>query len=392
MAPIGRSEEAPAPTASAANSAGSAGASNETQSVAKTAGRPLERRGSSVDPRMRNPSPLPTQPKPNARSASWRQESTPGSVDTAAASASADLMMMEELTLGEQIDVPDADEMLDEFSLAEIRIASSQLKMGKFLGEGQFGSVNEAVLTRPDCKISVAVKTFKEGAEATDVRLFLKEASLMSRLHHSNIVELIGVCTTGGLRIVTELMPLGALHNYLRGNKTTLTETHLVRFMWQVTAAMAYLESMKLVHRCGCCRAHVCARVRAQPHCAARSAADAGAAGPRDFGKLSSDLATRNILLQSEQVCKVSDFGLSRLLDDSNYYFSAGGRLPIRWMAPESINYGRYTSASDVWSFGPRRPRRSPRGRAYGRTAGAPNAHARVGVSASARQALRAGK
>ncbi|KAG7253478.1 hypothetical protein CRUP_033812 [Coryphaenoides rupestris] len=72
------------------------------------------------------------------------------------------------------------------------------------------------------------------------------------------------------------------------------------------------------------------------------------------MGYVHRDLAARNILVNSNLVCKVSDFGLSRVLEDDPEaeYTTRGGKIPIRWTAPEAIAYRKFTSASDVWSYG----------------------------------------
>jgi serine/threonine protein kinase len=64
------------------------------------------------------------------------------------------------------------------------------------------------------------------------------------------------------------------------------------------------------------------------------------------------DLATRNILLNQNFVCKISDFGLSRNLNKSIYYVTSGGKIPLRWTAPEALFHRKYSSSSDVWSYG----------------------------------------
>ncbi|TMS10010.1 Ephrin type-A receptor 3 [Larimichthys crocea] len=73
-----------------------------------------------------------------------------------------------------------------------------------------------------------------------------------------------------------------------------------------------------------------------------------------DMSYVHRDLAARNILVNSNLVCKVSDFGLSRVLEDDPEaaYTTKGGKIPIRWTAPEAIAYRKFTSASDVWSYG----------------------------------------
>ncbi|KAJ8374266.1 hypothetical protein SKAU_G00048460 [Synaphobranchus kaupii] len=117
--------------------------------------------------------------------------------------------------------------------------------------------------------------------------------------------------------IVTEFMENGALDSFLRLNDGQFTVIQLVGMLRGIAAGMKYLSDMNYVHR---------------------------------------DLAARNILVNSNLVCKVSDFGLSRFLEDDpndpTYTSSLGGKIPIRWTAPEAIAYRKFTSASDVWSYG----------------------------------------
>lgn len=64
------------------------------------------------------------------------------------------------------------------------------------------------------------------------------------------------------------------------------------------------------------------------------------------------DIAARNVLVSARDCVKLADFGLSRWVEDQSYYKASKGKLPIKWMAPESINFRRFTTASDVWMFG----------------------------------------
>eukprot|EP00054_Salpingoeca_dolichothecata_P027791 m.205453 g.205453 ORF g.205453 m.205453 type:complete len:1103 (+) comp26047_c3_seq4:941-4249(+) len=197
-------------------------------------------------------------------------------------------------------------------TLADIEIPAQQLVLGDKLGEGEFGEVVQGVLQAPGkAPVSVAVKVLKaKGGDQT--LAFMTEANSMVTLDHPNIVRLLGVCTKEPMKLITELVPLGALNKYLRKNKTTLVLDHLLNFVSQIAEGMSYLERMHFVHR---------------------------------------DLAARNILVASQSLVKISDFGLSRPIQ--NYYTSERkGKWPIKWYAPECIYFSKFTHKSDVWSFG----------------------------------------
>uniref|UniRef100_UPI003AAE55C7 ephrin type-B receptor 4b-like n=1 Tax=Centroberyx gerrardi TaxID=166262 RepID=UPI003AAE55C7 len=157
-----------------------------------------------------------------------------------------------------------------------------------------------------------------EGGHRQAEADFLSEASIMGQFQHPNIIHLEGVITTScPVMILTEFMENGALTASLQMNDGQFTTIQLVGMLRGIAAGMKYLSEMSFVHR---------------------------------------DLAARNILVNSNLVCKVSDFGLSRFLtensSDPTYTSSLGGKIPIRWTAPEAIAYRKFTSASDAWSYG----------------------------------------
>ncbi|XP_031814716.1 ephrin type-A receptor 3 isoform X2 [Sarcophilus harrisii] len=194
---------------------------------------------------------------------------------------------------------------------------ATNISIDKVVGAGEFGEVCSGRLKLPSKKeISVAIKTLKVGYTEKQRRDFLGEASIMGQFDHPNIIRLEGVVTKSKpVMIVTEYMENGSLDSFLRKHDAQFTVIQLVGMLRGIASGMKYLSDMGYVHR---------------------------------------DLAARNILINSNLVCKVSDFGLSRILEDDPEaaYTTRGGKIPIRWTSPEAIAYRKFTSASDVWSYG----------------------------------------
>uniref|UniRef100_A0A673AYX9 Ephrin type-A receptor 6 n=1 Tax=Sphaeramia orbicularis TaxID=375764 RepID=A0A673AYX9_9TELE len=227
-----------------------------------------------------------------------------------------------------------------------------RIRIERVIGAGEFGEVCSGRLRTPGKKeIAVAIKTLKGGYVERQRRDFLREASIMGQFDHPNIIRLEGVVTkskynnliltlkdplwllwgsfinrthhigAGSLSlcrpvmIVVEYMENGSLDSFLRQHDGHFTVIQLVGMLRGIAAGMKYLSDMGYVHR---------------------------------------DLAARNILVNSNLVCKVSDFGLSRVLEDDPEaaYTTTGGKIPIRWTAPEAISYRKFSSASDAWSYG----------------------------------------
>ncbi|XP_015182781.1 PREDICTED: tyrosine-protein kinase Fps85D isoform X2 [Polistes dominula] len=179
------------------------------------------------------------------------------------------------------------------------------------IGRGNFGDVYKAQLKK--CKTDVAVKTCKGTLPEEQKRKFLQEGRILKQYDHPNIVKLIGICVQKQpIMIVMELVAGGSLLTYLRKNASTITQREQLRMCKDAAAGMSYLESKYCIHR---------------------------------------DLAARNCLVGYESIVKISDFGMSR--EEQEYVVSDGMKqIPIKWTAPEALNFGKYTSLCDVWSYG----------------------------------------
>ena len=199
-------------------------------------------------------------------------------------------------------------------------IDPNDISLGAVIGSGEFGDVYSAVYSERNGtlrakQMACAVKTAKGAETSASVLDFLKEAAVMGQFKHTNVIRLVGVVLSGGTNmIVTELMANGGLDGYLRKNDGQLAMQILLKMGRNIADGMAYLASKSFVHR---------------------------------------DLAARNILVDKSITCKVADFGLSKELDDNSEYFKAeGGKIPVKWTAPECLSHQKYTSSSDAWSFG----------------------------------------
>ncbi|XP_066961892.1 tyrosine kinase receptor Cad96Ca-like isoform X1 [Macrobrachium rosenbergii] len=204
------------------------------------------------------------------------------------------------------------------------------LKFVGILGEGCFGQVwkCEAVGMSPKGPMLVAVKTLKECAGDRERRDLVQELKVLKNLgKHVNVVSLLGCCSEKDpIFIILEYMVGGKLQSYLRasradasynnlhGASSSLTPRDLTLFTYQIARGMEFLARNGIIHR---------------------------------------DLAARNVLVGEDKVCKVADFGFARDVANNHIYArKSDGRLPIRWMAPESLFDNIFTTKSDVWSFG----------------------------------------
>ncbi|ROT62120.1 Tyrosine kinase receptor Cad96Ca [Penaeus vannamei] len=205
-----------------------------------------------------------------------------------------------------------------------------RLKVMGILGEGCFGQVwkCEAVDLQEKGTMLVAVKTLKESAGDRERQDLVQELKVLKSLgSHLNVVSLLGCCTEKDpIFVILEYMVGGKLQSYLRasradtpydnlhGSSSSLTPRDLIHFAYQISRGMEFLARNGVIHR---------------------------------------DLAARNILVGEDKICKVADFGFARDVANNRIYErKSDGRLPIRWMAPESLFDNIFTTKSDVWSFG----------------------------------------
>uniref|UniRef100_A0A9J7WY10 receptor protein-tyrosine kinase n=1 Tax=Cyprinus carpio carpio TaxID=630221 RepID=A0A9J7WY10_CYPCA len=211
--------------------------------------------------------------------------------------------------------------------LQDVMVDRHKLTLGKTLGEGEFGSVMEGSLTQEDSVLKVAVKTMKIAiCTRTEMEDFLREAACMKEFDHQNVMRLLGVCLqtveSEGYPSPVVILPYmkhGDLHSYLLYSRlgdapVYLPSQMLVKFMTDIARGMEYLSGKNFIHR---------------------------------------DLAARNCMLNENMNVCVADFGLSKKIYNGDYYRQGRiSKMPVKWIAIESLADRVYTTKSDVWSFG----------------------------------------
>uniref|UniRef100_A0A8C9WR29 receptor protein-tyrosine kinase n=1 Tax=Scleropages formosus TaxID=113540 RepID=A0A8C9WR29_SCLFO len=211
--------------------------------------------------------------------------------------------------------------------LQDVMVDRHKLTLGKTLGEGEFGSVMEGLLTQEEFVLKVAVKTMKIAiCTRTEMEDFLREAACMKEFDHHNVMRLIGVCLqtveSEGFPSPVVILPYmkhGDLHSYLLYSRLGdcpmfLPSQMLVKFMTDIARGMEYLSNKNFIHR---------------------------------------DLAARNCMLNENMTVCVADFGLSKKIYNGDYYRQGRiSKMPVKWIAIESLADRVYTTKSDVWSFG----------------------------------------
>uniref|UniRef100_A0AAQ5XMY5 receptor protein-tyrosine kinase n=1 Tax=Amphiprion ocellaris TaxID=80972 RepID=A0AAQ5XMY5_AMPOC len=211
--------------------------------------------------------------------------------------------------------------------LQDVMVMRNLLSVGKILGEGEFGSVVEGHLRRPDgTSEKVAVKTMKlDSFSQREIEEFLNEAACMKDFNHPNVIRLLGVCLEVGSghfpkpMVILPFMKYGDLHSFLLRSRLGesplfLPTQTLLKFMVDIALGMEYLSGRNFLHR---------------------------------------DLAARNCMLRDDMTVCVADFGLSKKIYSGDYYRQGRiAKMPVKWIAVESLADRVFTVKSDVWAFG----------------------------------------
>uniref|UniRef100_A0A671YJS5 receptor protein-tyrosine kinase n=1 Tax=Sparus aurata TaxID=8175 RepID=A0A671YJS5_SPAAU len=232
-----------------------------------------------------------------------------------------------------------------------------RLKLGDPLGRGAFGQVVEAAafgIEKVTTCTTVAVKMLKEGATSSEYRALMSELKILIHIgHHLNVVNLLGACTKPGgpLMVIVEYCKHGNLSSYLKSKRA---EYSPYKDMSEGDLGLGKIAQLDI-----CTGTAVCSRSSDEDHLTMEDLISYSFQVSKGMEFLSSrkcihrDLAARNILLSENNVVKICDFGLARdVYKDPDYVRKGDARLPLKWMAPETIFDRVYTTQSDVWSFG----------------------------------------
>ncbi|XP_031400791.1 serine/threonine-protein kinase STY17-like isoform X2 [Punica granatum] len=188
-------------------------------------------------------------------------------------------------------------------------IDTKQLRIGEKVASGSFGDLYKGTY----CSQEVAIKILKGNVSAEMLKDFAQEIYIMRKIRHKNVVQFIGACTRPPrLCIVTEFMSRGSVYDFLHKQKGVFKLPALLKVAIDVSKGMNYLHQNNIIHR---------------------------------------DLKSANLLMDENEVVKVADFGVARVITAESGVMTAETGT-YRWMAPEVIGHKKYDHKADVFSFG----------------------------------------
>lgn len=236
------------------------------------------------------------------------------------------------------------DEGASELGTEIYELERNKLELGMLIGQGFYGEVRMGVIKHSDgAEETVAVKKLRSPAlnnpESVDLQ---RECAIMKSLNHPKIVEIKAIVTAPSTMLVMEYIPMGSLLAYLRSEKDSgrITDQQLLKFATDVAEVLLLMP--------------ILARLLVTPFGFVFFLYPQGMAFLGENQIVHRDLAARNILVASENLVKISDFGLARHIGNNGYYVvqQNAQKLPMPWYAPESLAYWKFSAQSDVWSYG----------------------------------------
>ncbi|XP_014769592.1 plexin-A1 isoform X1 [Octopus bimaculoides] len=212
------------------------------------------------------------------------------------------------------------DDEQERQQITELLITRNKLDIGELLGKGNFGVAYKAQFTKCDSEppMTVAVKSLQgTNTDQKALQQFLRDSLVFKELQHKNVLPIFGVCLTisDDPVVVVPYMETVDLRTHIRDSSKSLSVCTLLDYGLQVAEGMTYLSELKVIHH---------------------------------------NLAARNCLLCDYKTVKLTDIGLTNELFSKDFYFTEDhtAKLPVKWMAPESVEHFVFSTQTDVWSYG----------------------------------------